>query len=96
MYRTRNQVVLPLNLEGSKRKYENIIADAGYASEEYYTYLELQGQRAYIKPAGYEVRKKKKFKNDIYREVFLIFNILQMFRAAARDFSHLRQPLPIL
>lgn len=96
MYRIRNQVVLPLNLEGSKRKYENIIADAGYASEENYTYLELQGQRAYIKPAGYEVRKKKKFKNDIYREVFLIFNILQMFRAAARDFSHLRQPLPIL
>ena len=53
--------------QGSKRKYENIIADAGYASEENYTYLEQQGQRAYIKPADYEVRKKKKFKNDIYR-----------------------------
>ena len=53
--------------QGSKRKYENIIADSGYASEENYTYLEQQGQRAYIKPADHEVRKKKKFKNDIYR-----------------------------
>ena len=48
-------------------KYENIIADQGYASEENYTYLEQQGQKAYIKPADYEIRKKKKFKNDIYR-----------------------------
>ena len=53
--------------QGSKRKYENIIADSGYASEENYTYLEQQGQRAYIKPADHEVRKKKKFKNDRYR-----------------------------
>ncbi len=49
------------------RKYENIIADAGYASEENYTYLEAMEQNAYIKPADYEVRKKRKYKNDIYR-----------------------------
>ena len=48
-------------------KYENIIADQVYASEENYTYLEQQGQKAYIKPADHEVRKKKKFKNDRYR-----------------------------
>lgn len=53
--------------QGNKRKYENIIADSGYASEENYTYLEQQGQKAYIKPADHEVRKKKKFKNDRYR-----------------------------
>lgn len=53
--------------QGSKRKYENIIADSGYASEENYTYLEQQGQKAYIKPADHGVRKKKKFKNDRYR-----------------------------
>lgn len=29
--------------QGSKRKYENIISDSGYASEENYTYLEQQG-----------------------------------------------------
>lgn len=53
--------------QGSKRKYESITADSGYASEENYTYLEQQGQRAYIKPADHDLRKKKKFKSDIYR-----------------------------
>ena len=48
-------------------KIENITADAGYASEENYTYLEQNGQKAYIKPADYEVRKTRKFKKDIYR-----------------------------
>ena len=49
------------------RKYENIIADAGYASEENYTYLEENGQNAYIKPADYEIRKTRKYKQNIYR-----------------------------
>lgn len=53
--------------ENIGQKYENIIADAGYASEENYTYLERQYQNAYIKPADYEIRKTKKYKNDIYR-----------------------------
>ena len=49
------------------RKYANIIADAGYASEENYTYLEKNGQNAYIKPADYEIRKTRKYKQNIYR-----------------------------
>ena len=49
------------------RKHENIIADAGYASEENYTYLEENGQNAYIKPADYEIRKTRKYKQNIYR-----------------------------
>ena len=49
------------------RKYTNIIADAGYASEENYTYLEENEQNAYIKPADYEIRKAKKYKSNIYR-----------------------------
>lgn len=53
--------------KGTGRKYENIIADAGYASEENYTYLEKNEQNAYIKPADYETRKKRKFKNNPYR-----------------------------
>ena len=48
-------------------KIENIIADAGYASEENYTYLEKNEQNAYIKPADYEVKRTRKFRNDIYR-----------------------------
>lgn len=49
------------------RKYDNIIADAGYAGEENYTYLEKNGQKAYIKPADYEIRKTRKYKKNIYR-----------------------------
>lgn len=56
------------------RKYLNIIADAGYASEENYTYLEQHMQNAYIKPADYETRKKRKFKNNPYRIENLIYN----------------------
>ena len=49
------------------RKYDNVIADAGYASEENYTYLEKNRQNAYIKPADYEIRKTRKYKQNIYR-----------------------------
>ena len=49
------------------RKYRNIIADAGYASEENYTYLEENEQNAYIKPADYEIRQTKKHKSNVYR-----------------------------
>lgn len=52
---------------GCGHKYRNIIADAGYASEENYTYLERQKQAAYIKPTDYEVRKTRKFKNNPFR-----------------------------
>ena len=51
----------------SKRKIRNLIADAGYASEENFTYLEEHGQNAYIKPQLYEVSKTRKYKNDKYR-----------------------------
>ena len=58
-------------LEGMKQyvpnRYENLVADAGYESEENYTYLEEQGQRAYIKPTNYETSKMRKWKKDIGR-----------------------------
>ena len=46
-------------------KYKNIVADAGYESEENYVFIELNGQDAYIKPANYEISKTKKFRTDI-------------------------------
>ena len=46
-------------------KYENVIADSGYESEEGYVYLDENHQQAYIKPQTYEKWKKKSFKNDI-------------------------------
>lgn len=48
-------------------KYEKIVADAGYESEENYAFIEENGQIAFIKPANYEISKTKKYKNDISR-----------------------------
>ena len=59
---------------GCGRKYQNVIADAGYSSEENYTYLENKKINAYIKPSDYEVRKTKRFKNNPYRTENLFYD----------------------
>lgn len=59
---------------GCGRKIQSVTADAGYASEENYTYLEENGQEAYIKPTDYEVRKTKRFKENIYPVENLLYN----------------------
>lgn len=56
------------------RKYQNIIADSGYESEENYLYLEEKKQNYYIKPQTYEKWKKKSFKNDISKRENMIYN----------------------
>jgi transposase len=48
-------------------KYKNIVADAGYESEENYVFIERNGQTGYIKPQNYELSKTRNFKNDISR-----------------------------
>ena len=48
------------------RKFERIIADAGYESSENYLYLEEHGQECYIKPQNYEISKTRKYKADPY------------------------------
>jgi len=45
--------------------YEDVTCDAGYESEENYTYFEKKEQACYIKPQNYERSKKRKFKNDM-------------------------------
>ena len=59
---------------GCGRKIQSVTADAGYASEENYTYLEENGQEAYIKPTDYEVRKTKRFRENIYRVENLVYD----------------------
>lgn len=49
-------------------KYKNIVADAGYESEENYMFLEENGQIAFIKPSNYEISKSRKYKTDIGRK----------------------------
>ena len=50
-----------------KFRYQKVIADAGYESEENYFYLESNGQLAFIKPANYEISKTRKYQQDIGR-----------------------------
>ena len=46
---------------------QNVIADAGYESEENYSFLENNGITSYIKPVSYEMSKTRKWKHDIGR-----------------------------
>ncbi len=50
------------NLEKNySKKHNNIIADAGYESEENYVFLKLKNQKSYIKPKNYEQMKKRNY-----------------------------------
>lgn len=51
----------------TNRVYTNVVADAGYESEENYIYLKENNQISYIKPANYELSKTRKYKTDIFR-----------------------------
>ena len=45
--------------------YDDVTADAGYESEENYTWFETQQKPCYIKPQNYERSKKKKYKSNM-------------------------------
>lgn len=47
------------------KSYQDVTADAGYESEENYTYFENKNQKCYIKPQNYERSKTRKFKNNM-------------------------------
>lgn len=49
----------------SNHQYKDITADAGYESEENYTFFENRQQTCYIKPQNYERSKTRKFKNNM-------------------------------
>lgn len=55
-------------------KFENIVADAGYESEENYKYLSEHKHNSYIKPQTYEKSKSKKFKEDISKRENMKYN----------------------
>jgi transposase len=57
-----------------KTRYEKVIADSGYESEENYLYLEKKNQAYYIKPQTYEQWKKKSFKKDISKRENMFYN----------------------
>ncbi len=55
-------------------KYKEIVADAGYESEEAYVFLEENGQDSYLKPQNYEISKTRKYKEDISRRENMTYN----------------------
>ncbi len=48
-------------------KYKEIVADAGYESEEAYVFMDHNGQESYLKPQNYEISKTRKYRQDISR-----------------------------
>ena len=53
------------NLRNHGIEYKDVTADAGYESEENYTYFESIPTECYIKPQNYERSKTKKFKSNM-------------------------------
>ena len=53
------------NLRNNGIEYADATADAGYESEENYTYFEGIATKCYIKPQNYERSKTKKFKSNM-------------------------------
>lgn len=58
------------------QKFENVVADAGYESEENYVYLAEQEQKPFIKPQAYEIMKKKNFKKKIEKRENMAYDKL--------------------
>ena len=69
-YATDTNTLVPF-LKGMERhlsfKYTEVVADAGYESEENYVFLDRNDQLSFIKPADYEYAKTKRYRNDIGR-----------------------------
>lgn len=51
---------------GIGARYGNVVADAGYESEENYEYLKQHGQVSYIKPQNYEKSKTRRWQTNNY------------------------------
>lgn len=60
-------------------KYKEIVTDAGYESEENYSYIEDNQQIAFIKPANYEISKTRKYQKDISRIENMEYNEAEDF-----------------
>ncbi len=66
--RSDQLTLIPLleNMESHlKTSYEDVTADAGYESEENYTFFENKTTQCYIKPQNYERSKTKKYKSNM-------------------------------
>ena len=63
-----NQLTLsPLmeKMRGYGAEYRDVMADAGYESEENYSWFEAEEKTCYIKPQNYERSRTKKYKSNM-------------------------------
>lgn len=60
--------------ENLPQKYKNIVADAGYESEENYVFLDKTKQKPYIKPQAYESMKSRSFKKNLGKRENMNYN----------------------
>lgn len=63
--RSDTSTFIPMMEKLTPLGYTKPVADAGYESEENYTWCENNGQMAFIKPANHNQAKTKKYKSDI-------------------------------
>ena len=62
---TDTNTLIPFTKKLPLDRIQRIVADAGYESEENYSYFEgLPHTNAYIKPANHEQKKRKKYRTD--------------------------------
>ena len=61
-------------IENLPKRYQHIIADAGYEGEENYVYLQGQEQKAFIKPQSYETMKKRSYSKMIGKRENMIYD----------------------
>jgi len=55
-------------IEKHGTKIRRVVADSGYENEENYVYLKEKGIEPFIKPLNYEVKKTKKYTDEISRK----------------------------
>ena len=65
--RSDQLTLIPLleDMEQHNVEYQDVTADAGYESEENYTWFEERNKKCYIKPQNYERSKTRKYKSNM-------------------------------
>lgn len=72
--RSDSQTLIPMLKKLQGLGYTKPVADAGFESEENYTWCEENGQTAFIKPGNYEASKTRKYKSDIGKRENLAYD----------------------
>jgi hypothetical protein len=72
--RSDSKTLIPFMERIRRFRYQKIVGDAGFESEENYTYLEKNGQLAFIKPSNYEQSKTRKYRSDIGRRENMLYD----------------------